>query len=100
MPKDSLHYIESNIIKEEVRKIEGKSEALRFYNYPFVAIEESLANAVYHKDYDHQSTIEVNIRSDKIEILSLKGPLPPVDNKMLKKKTVISRDYKNRRIDH
>lgn len=96
--KDVLHYVEINVIKEKVRKIAGQAKAIRFFNYPYEAIEESLANAVYHKSYEHQSCIEVNIRLDRIEILSFPGPLPPLDNKVLKKERIIARDYRNRRI--
>src|SRR6056297_4171296 len=56
------------------------------------------ANAVYHKSYERRSPIEVNIRLDQIEVLSFPGPLPPVDNEMLKKKRIVSREYRNRRI--
>ncbi len=96
--KDALGFIKNNILKEEVVKIEGQAEALRFYNYPFGAIEEALANAVYHRSYEHQAPIEVNVRLDRIEILSFPGPLPPIDNNALKKNRIIARDYRNRRI--
>ncbi len=83
---------------EEVRKIPRQAEAERFFNYPYEAIEEALTNAVYHRSYELQNTIEVNIRLDRIEILSCPGPLPPIDNKMLKKEYIIARNYRNRRI--
>ncbi len=96
--KDVLHYMQVNVIKEKVRKLSGQAKAARYLNYPYEAIEEALANAVYHKSYEHQSGIEVNIRLDKIEILSFPGPLPPLDSKMLKQNRIIARDYRNRRI--
>ncbi|MBU2545361.1 putative DNA binding domain-containing protein [Patescibacteria group bacterium] len=96
--RNSLNYIKSNIIKEKIVKVEGVAESIRNYNYPYSAVEEALANAIYHRSYEHQSSIEINIRSDKIEILSFPGPLPPVNNKMLKQDKVIARDYRNRRI--
>lgn len=96
--RTALQYLKDNIIKKKTRKVSGKAEALRFDNYPFEAIDEALANAIYHKSYEHQSCIEVNIRLDRIEILSFPGPLPPLDNKMLKKPRIIARDYRNRRI--
>ncbi len=95
---NALDYIKSNILIEEVRKIPGQAEAERFFNYPYEAIEEALTNAVYHRSYELQNTIEVNIRLDRIEILSYPGPLPPINNKMLKKEHIIARDYRNRRI--
>jgi len=96
--QNTLDFIHTNVIHEEVVKVEGRAEANRFYNYPYAAIEEVLANAVYHKSYERRNPIEVNIRSDRIEVLSFPGPLPPVDNKMLKKRRIVSREYRNRRI--
>ncbi|MBU1121169.1 MAG: putative DNA binding domain-containing protein [Candidatus Omnitrophica bacterium] len=96
--QDALHYIKNNIIKEEVRKVPNEEKAMRYFNYPYVAIEEALANAVYHKSYENRNPIEVNVRHNKIEILSIPGPVPPIDNKMLKKPVVVARIYRNRRI--
>lgn len=96
--RDALSYIKNNVIAEEVIKVPNQAEAIRFYNYPYGAIEEALANAVYHRSYEHQSTIEISVRSGKIEILSFPGPLPPVGNKSLSQDRVIARNYRNRRI--
>jgi len=96
--RNAIQHIKNQVISEHVKKVEGKAEASRFFNYPFSAIEEALSNAIYHKSYEHQSSIEVSIMSDRIEILSFPGPVPPVDNKMLKKEKIIARDYRNRRI--
>jgi ATP-dependent DNA helicase RecG len=96
--RDALQYIKNIVIKEQVKKISGRAEADRYFNYPYQAIEEALANAVYHRGYDDQSTIEVNARPDCIEILSLPGPVPSVGKKELKKTRVVARSYRNRRI--
>lgn len=96
--KEALQYLKTAVLKEEVRKIPGKAKAQRFYNYPYEALEEALANAVYHRSYEDLNSIEVNVRSDKIEVLSYPGPLPPVDNRQLKKPRVIARYYRNRRV--
>jgi len=96
--RDALHYLKTTVIREEVQKVPGQAEVLRFYNYPYEAVEEALANAVYHRGYEHQNRIEVNVRLDCIEILSYPGPLPPVDAKALKKRRIVARNYRNRRI--
>ncbi len=93
-----LNYLQTNVIWQEVKKVERQAQANRFYNYPYAAIEEVLANAVYHRSYELRNTIEVSVRLDKIEVLSFPGPLPPVDNEMLQKERIVSRDYRNRRI--
>lgn len=96
--KESLRYIQAMFIKEEVRKRPDRAEADRFYNYPYVALEEALANAVYHKDYAQREPIEISIRPDRIEILSFPGPLPPLKIEDLNKGSARVRTYRNRRI--
>ena len=47
--REALQYIQNSVITEKVIKYPDRAEADRFYNYPYAAIEEALANAVYHK---------------------------------------------------
>ena len=61
-------------------------------------MEEVLANAVYHRSYEHGSRIEINVRLRQIEVLSFPGPLPPLNNTLLQQRRIIARDYRNRRI--
>lgn len=96
--KEALRYIQMIVIKEEVRKIPNQAEALRFFNYPYEAIEEALANAVYHRSYELLNPIEVNIRPDRIEIISFPGPLPPMNQSNLQSRQIVAKDYRNRRI--
>lgn len=65
---------------------------------PYAAIEEALANAVYHKAYDVREPIEVRVEADRIEILSFPGPDRSVTREGLKTYRVTNRRYRNRRI--
>ncbi len=96
--KEALRYLQSMFIKEEIRKRPDRAEADRFYNYPYVALKEALANAVYHKDYAQREPIEISIKPDRIEILSFPGPLPPLKIEDLNKGSARVRTYRNRRI--
>jgi ATP-dependent DNA helicase RecG len=96
--REALSFIKANIIHEQVKKISGQAEALRFYNYPYEAVEEALSNAVYHKGYDLGKPIEVQIFIDQITILSYPGAMPPVDIQILSHQKIVARDYRNRRI--
>ena len=97
--RDALSFIKTQIIGEQVIKHDNKAEADRFYNFPYAAVEEALSNAVYHKSYELGSPIEVQVWSDKIEMLSFPGPVPPVNASILKtQKRIIAREYRNRRI--
>ncbi len=94
----SLRYIQNSIITEKVIKYPDRAESDRFFNYPYAAIEEALANAVYHKAYDEREPIEVRVTHDMIEIISHPGPDRSVTLQGLKEYKVYSRRYRNRRI--
>lgn len=96
--KDALSFIKTNIIQEHVLKVPQKEEAIRFFNYPFEAIEEVLVNAVYHRSYERDNPVEIQVLPDKIEFLSFPGPMPPIDKEALKKERVVAREYRNRKL--
>lgn len=96
--RDVLSFFNSNIIQEQVSKNPNQAEAVRFFNYPYQAIEETVVNAVYHRSYERKNPVEIQVHPDKIEILSFPGPMPPVDKEMLKKERIIAREYRNRKL--
>ncbi len=97
--RDTLSFLRTNILAEQVIKRADRAEADRFYNFPNDAIEEALSNAVYHKSYELGSPIEVQVWPDKIQILSFPGPVPPVNAHILKSnRIIVAREYRNRRI--
>ncbi|WP_197037195.1 KTSC domain-containing protein [Flavobacterium sp. ZB4P23] len=96
--RDVLQYFKTNIVEELVVKSARQAESIRFFNYPFQAIEEAVVNAVYHKSYERENPVEIQIHKDKIEILSFPGPMPPITQAMLNKQRVVARDYRNRKM--
>jgi ATP-dependent DNA helicase RecG len=95
---DALNYIKSQFIEEKVQKFPDRAEAERRYNYPYVAIEEILTNAVYHRSYEIREPIEVRILPDRITIGSFPGPDRSITDEDIQKFRFISRRYRNRRI--
>jgi ATP-dependent DNA helicase RecG len=96
--REVLQFFQTNIVEELVVKPTQQAESLRFYNYPFQAIEEAVVNAVFHKSYERENPVEIQILRDRIEILSFPGPMPPINKEMLKMRRVVVRDYRNRKI--
>ena len=96
--REALLYIYNRVIQENVVKLPDVPEARRFFNYPFAAIEESLANAVYHKGYDEREPIEVRIMPDHIMIVSHPGADRSLSIEELKNRKAIGTRYRNRRI--
>ncbi len=96
--REALLYINNTVLQERVEKVPGVAEARRFFNYPYTAIEEALANAVYHKGYNEREPIEVRVLSDRIEIVSHPGADRSITMDGLKNYHVFNRRYRNRRI--
>jgi ATP-dependent DNA helicase RecG len=95
---DVLSYIKTNVIKTKVVKYNDREKADRFVNYPYDAIEEALANAVYHKNYELLDPIEVRILPKAIEIISYNGVDPSIKQSEFEMGRVRARRYRNRRV--
>ena len=95
---DVLSYIKTNIIKTKVIKYKDHEKADRFFNYPYDAIEEVLANAVYHRNYELLDPIEVRILPNSIEIISYNGVDPSLRQTDFDSGRVRARRYRNRRV--
>ncbi len=96
--RDALRHIKNNFIIERVLKIPGEAKAKRYFNYPYVAIEEALVNAVYHRSYDIREPIEVRINRTSISVVSHPGPDPSITLEDMQAGRMVSRRYRNRRI--
>lgn len=95
---DALAFIKNYTLKEVVIKSADKAEATRISNYPYAAIEEILANAVYHRFYQEKEPITVRITSESIEITSFPGFDRSISDKDIAELRIRARVYRNRRI--
>ena len=82
--REALQFIKNSIVTKKIVKSADKAEADWVYNYPYAALEEALANAVYHRGYDIREPIEVRVEKDMIEIVSFPGPDRSVTGDILK----------------
>ncbi len=99
MIKQAMDYIKSNVLKEHVRKVSGRQEAERFWNYPYDAIEEAVVNSVYHRDFLQHEPIEITIEPSGISILNCPGPDRSISKEDIAKGDMLkSRRYRNRRL--
>jgi len=96
--RSALRYIQNEVIRELVVKREDQAEAIRLFNYPFQAIEESLVNAIYHRSYEQTDPVEVRVHPDRIQIVSYPGPDASIRIEALNGENIVARRYRNRRI--
>jgi ATP-dependent DNA helicase RecG len=95
---DALSYIQTNIIKSKTTKYSDRAESTKVFNFPFQTVEEALANAVYHRNYELREPIEVRILPETMEIISYNGLDPSLKKDDFEKGVVRVRRYRNRRI--
>ena len=82
-----------------MRKVSGRQEAERFWNYPYDAIEEAVVNSVYHRDFLQHEPIEITIEPSGISILNCPGPDRSISKEEITKGDMLkSRRYRNRRL--
>lgn len=99
MIKATLDYLSNNVIKERIIKVRDKQEPIKYFNYPYAALEESVTNALYHRDYRLYEPVEITIEPHRISILSYAGPDRSISAEAIRlAKSLRSRRYKNRRL--
>ena len=94
----ALDQLQSVVLKEQIYKLPDRAEAQRVWNYPLRALEESLVNSLYHRNWEIREPVEVRILPDCIEIINQGGPDRSVKMDELEKGIVHNRRYRNRRI--
>lgn len=99
MIKQTMEYIKTNVLKEYVHKVSGQQEAVRYWNYPYDAIEEAVVNSIYHRDFLQHEPIEITIEPHGISILNCPGPDRSISKEAIEKGDMLrSRRYRNRRL--
>ena len=99
MIRETLNYLRTNVIKEQIIKPKDDERSIRFFNYPYQALEEAVVNALYHRNYQLREPVEITIEPEKITILSHAGPDRSISLKAIKEAKILrSRRYRNRRL--
>jgi ATP-dependent DNA helicase RecG len=98
MLREALDFIRRNFLIETVIKHPDRAEATRVTNVPYAAIEEALANAIYHRSYEEREPVEVRISAEELVVLSYPGPDRSVRLEQLRVGRAVPRRYRNRRI--
>lgn len=98
MIKETLSYLKTHVLEEKIRKVSGQPESVRVWNYPYTALEEAVANALYHRDYQLREPVEIRIYPDSITILNYGGPDRSIKLTAFNSDVIKPRRYRNRRL--
>lgn len=95
----ALSYLRTNVIKKRILKPTDNEKSDKAYNYPYQAFEESVVNALYHRDYQEREPVEITIEPTHIDILSYSGPDRSITAEAIKTaQRLKARRYRNRRL--
>ncbi|MBR3475947.1 MAG: putative DNA binding domain-containing protein, partial [Candidatus Methanomethylophilaceae archaeon] len=94
----AIDYVKGLAIENMILKIPGQPESITISSYPIEAVEETIVNAVLHKDYSISEPVRIEILPDRIETLSIPGPNRDISDEDIREGTLRSRSYRNRRI--
>jgi len=93
-----LKFLKDKLVKEKVTKQTDKAESIRIASYPYQAIEETLVNAFYHRDYQQREPIEIRIYPNSIVFINHGGPDRSIRLDFFNSGQVRNRRYRNRRL--
>ena len=91
-----VNYINDNFLNTLVLKEDGEAANRKVSNFPFVAIEELVANAIVHNNYENGKPIQIYVSENQINIVNYNKPLPPLKLQDLNERTFFNeRDTEN-----
>lgn len=88
MIRDAMSYLRTNVIKEQIKKQSDDEHSIRYFNYPYQALEEAVVNALYHRNYNEREPVEITVEPDRSIPLDV----------VRKAQTLRCRKYRNRRL--
>ena len=99
MIRDAMSYLRTNVIKEQIKKQSDDEHSIRYFNYPYQALEEAVVNALYHRNYNEREPVEITVEPYRISILNHGGPDRSIPLDVVRKaQTLRCRKYRNRRL--
>ena len=99
MIRDAMSYLRTNVIKEQIKKQADDEHSIRYFNYPYQALEEAVVNALYHRNYNEREPVEITVEPYRISILNHGGPDRSIPLDVVRKaQTLRCRKYRNRRL--
>jgi len=84
---------------QTIIKPKNDNHSIKFYTYPYQALEESVTNSLYHRDYREWEPVVITVEPKSITIQNVGGPdrsIPVAD--INRGELFISKRYRNRRL--
>ena len=91
-----VNYINDNFLKTMVIRKNDVATNEKLSNFPYIAVEELVANAIVHNNYENGNPIQIYISQSQINIVNYNKPLPPLKLEDLNERSFFNeRDTEN-----
>lgn len=70
----TLEYLKRMLVMQSITKPENDYRSKKFYTYPYQALEESVTNSLFHRDYREWEPVVITVEPDGITIQNVGGP--------------------------
>ena len=95
----TLEYLDRMLVMQNVSKPKDDNHSKKFYTYPYQALEESVTNSLYHRDYREWEPVVITIEPKGITIQNVGGPDRSISSADISRcELLISKRYRNRRL--
>lgn len=95
---DTLAWLKSHFLQEKVMKLPNQAEAVRAWNYPYAALEEAVANCLYHRNYQEREPVKIWVEPHTIIMYNCGGPDRSIKREDFTSGRAIPKRYRNRRL--
>ena len=95
----TLEYLNRMLVMQTVIKPKDSSRSLKFVTYPYQALEESVTNSLYHRDYREWEPVVITVEPQGITIQNVGGPDRSISAADISRcEILVSKRYRNRRL--
>ena len=95
----TLEYLNRMLVMQSVIKPKDSSRSQKFVTYPYQALEESVTNSLYHRDYREWEPVVITVEPQGITIQNVGGPDRSISAADISKcEILVSKRYRNRRL--
>ena len=95
----TLEYLKRMLVMQSIIKPNDDYRSRKFYTYPYQALEESVTNSLYHRDYQEWEPVVITVEPDGITIQNVGGPDRSISAADISRCDIlVSRRYRNRRL--
>ena len=95
----TLEYLNRMLVMQTVIKPKDDNRSQKFFTYPYQALEESVTNSLYHRDYREWEPVVITVEPQGITIQNAGGPDRSISKADIEQgELLVSKRYRNRRL--